>query len=71
MRGRREPHVLEGQETHHGPIVTGLIGAEGDEPLALAWTGLREPFFTRSASRWARWRPARRRWSASRTTRSR
>jgi penicillin amidase len=46
VRGRREPHVLEVQETHHGPIVTGPIGAEGDEPLALAWTGLREPFFT-------------------------
>ena len=46
VRGRREPHVLEVQETHHGPIVTGPLGAEGDEPLALAWTGLREPFFT-------------------------
>jgi penicillin G amidase len=46
VRGRGEPHALEVQETHHGPIVTGPIGAEGDEPLALAWTGLREPFFT-------------------------
>ena len=39
VRGRREPHVLEVQETHHGPIVTGPIGAEGDEPLALALDG--------------------------------
>ena len=46
IRGRAEPHVLEVEETHHGPVVTGPLGAEGDEPLALAWTGLREPFYT-------------------------
>ena len=46
VRGRREPHVLDVQETHHGPVITGPIGAEADEPLALAWTGLREPFYT-------------------------
>jgi penicillin amidase len=46
VRGRPEPEVLEVQETHHGPILTGPLGAAGDEPLSLAWTGLREPFFT-------------------------
>lgn len=46
VRGRSEPRVLEVQETHHGPVVTGPLGARGDEPLALAWTGLREPFYT-------------------------
>jgi len=46
VRGRPEPELLDVQETHHGPVITGPLGAEGDEPLALAWTGLREPFFT-------------------------
>jgi penicillin G amidase len=46
IRGRGEPHRLEVRETHHGPLITGPLGAEGDDPLALAWTGLREPFYT-------------------------
>jgi penicillin amidase len=46
VRGRREPEVVEVEETHHGPVITGPLGAETDEPLALAWTGLREPFVT-------------------------
>jgi penicillin G amidase len=46
MRGRSQPEVLDVLETHHGPIVTRPLGADGAEPLALAWTALREPFFT-------------------------
>jgi penicillin amidase len=46
VRGRAEPERLEVQETHHGPVITGPLGAEDDDPLALAWTGLREPFYT-------------------------
>jgi len=43
LKGRREAELLDVQETHHGPILTGPLGAEGEEPLALAWTALREP----------------------------
>ena len=46
VRGRKQPELVEVRETHHGPLVTDIIGAESDEPLALAWTGLREPFIT-------------------------
>jgi penicillin amidase len=46
VRGRSDPERLEVRETHHGPIVTDALGATGDEPLALAWTALREPFYS-------------------------
>ena len=50
VRGRKTPEVIEVRETHHGPIVNEALGAaSGSEPLALAWTALREPFFTRMA----------------------
>lgn len=50
VRGRREPDVIEVRETHHGPVVNQALGAAADsQPLALAWTALREPFFTRMA----------------------
>ena len=50
VRGRSAPDVLEVRETHHGPIVNEALGARPDaQPLALAWTALREPFFTRMA----------------------
>ncbi len=39
--------VLDVRETHHGPIVNDAFDVTG-EPLALAWTALREPFFTRA-----------------------
>ena len=45
-RARASRSVLEVRETHHGPIVNDPLGAERGEPLALAWTALREPFFT-------------------------
>jgi penicillin G amidase len=45
VSGRSEPEVLEVRETHHGPIVNGPLGARDAEPLALAWTGLRHPWF--------------------------
>jgi penicillin amidase len=47
VRGRSAPEVLEVRETHHGPVMNGPLGAGRGEPLALAWTALREPFFTR------------------------
>jgi penicillin G amidase len=34
---------LDVRETHHGPVVTDVLGAEVGEPLALAWTALKEP----------------------------
>ncbi|MEA2141667.1 MAG: penicillin amidase, partial [Solirubrobacteraceae bacterium] len=50
VKGAREPEVLEVRITHHGPIVNEALGAApGSEPLALAWTALREPFFTAMA----------------------
>src|SRR4051794_3962020 len=42
VRGRHPEH-LELWETHHGPIMNRPLGADG-EPLALAWTALREPW---------------------------
>ncbi|HET7574252.1 MAG TPA: penicillin acylase family protein, partial [Solirubrobacterales bacterium] len=43
VKGRDEPEILEVRETHHGPIVNEALGADEDEPLALAWQTLREP----------------------------
>jgi penicillin amidase len=40
VRGRH-PEPLEIWETHHGPIMNRPLGADG-EPLALAWTALRD-----------------------------
>jgi penicillin amidase len=38
------PETLRVRETHHGPVVNDALGAEaGGEPLALAWTAIREP----------------------------
>src|SRR6185312_6153818 len=34
---------LQVRETHHGPIVNDALGAKSGEPLALAWTAIREP----------------------------
>jgi penicillin amidase len=50
IRGAKEPEAIEVRTTHHGPIVNDALGAgPGTEPLALAWTALREPFFTHMA----------------------
>jgi len=38
------PEPLEIWETHHGPIVNRPLAADSSEPLALAWTALREPW---------------------------
>jgi penicillin amidase len=38
------PEPFEIWETHHGPIVNRALAADGPEPLALAWTALREPW---------------------------
>ena len=34
---------LEVRETHHGPVVTDVLGASAGQPLALSWTAIREP----------------------------
>jgi penicillin G amidase len=47
VRGRSEPELFEVRETHHGPIVNEALDAGEGEPLALSWTALREPFFSR------------------------
>ena len=73
IRGR-SPEQLQVRQTHHGPIVNDALGARAGEPLALAWTAIREPVVeqhrraTRAASRAARswWRPS----AATRSRRS-
>ncbi len=42
VKGRAEPERLTVRETHHGPIVNEALRADEAEPLALAWTALRE-----------------------------
>jgi penicillin G amidase len=42
VKGRDEPVVLMVRLTHHGPIVNEALGADEDEPLALAWQTLSE-----------------------------
>jgi penicillin G amidase len=43
VRGRSNPELLQVQETHHGPVMNDALGARAGEPLALAWTALKEP----------------------------
>ncbi|HTR73722.1 MAG TPA: penicillin acylase family protein [Solirubrobacterales bacterium] len=43
VKGRERPVAMTVRETHHGPIVNEALGADGAEPLALAWQTLREP----------------------------
>jgi penicillin amidase len=38
-----QPEQVEVRETHHGPVVTDVLGAKAGEPLALAWTAIKEP----------------------------
>ncbi len=42
IRGRA-PEPLEVRETHHGPVVTDVLAAKTAQPLALAWTAIKEP----------------------------
>jgi penicillin G amidase len=42
IKGGKTEH-LQVRETHHGPIVNDALGARAGEPLALAWTAIREP----------------------------
>ncbi|MBI5309617.1 MAG: penicillin acylase family protein [Actinobacteria bacterium] len=43
VRGRRKPEILEVRCTHHGPVVTDILGGDPDEPLALSWGSLATP----------------------------
>jgi len=46
VKGRSEPERLRVRATHHGPIVNDFLGADGEEPLALAWTVFDAPGVT-------------------------
>lgn len=43
VKGRTDDQTLVVRETHHGPLVTDVLGADPGEPLALSWTALRLP----------------------------
>jgi penicillin amidase len=51
VKGRPQPDVLEVTVTHHGPIVNEALDASGEQPLALAWTGLRSPCISEAGYR--------------------
>jgi penicillin amidase len=52
VKGRSNAEVIDVTLTHHGPIVSDVVGA--DEPLALCWTGLQHPLLTESGYDMAR-----------------
>jgi penicillin amidase len=54
VKGRSRPEVLDVTVTHHGPIVNDVLGARGEEPLALSWTGLQFPLLTEASVNAAR-----------------
>ncbi|HEX7436999.1 MAG TPA: penicillin acylase family protein, partial [Caldimonas sp.] len=43
VRGQSRPEILEVRSTHHGPIVTDILGHDPSEPLALSWGSLMAP----------------------------
>jgi penicillin G amidase len=59
VKGRSRPETLDVTVTHHGPIVNAALGAEGEPPLSLAWTGLEYPCITESGYRMVLARDAR------------
>jgi penicillin G amidase len=46
VKGRSHAESIDVTVTHHGPIVSEVLGA--DEPIALSWTGLQYPLLTDS-----------------------
>jgi penicillin G amidase len=46
VKGRARPEAIAVTVTHHGPIVNTVLGADGEQPLALCWTGLQYPCIT-------------------------
>jgi penicillin G amidase len=52
VKGRSATEAIDVTVTHHGPIVSDVLGA--DEPLALSWTGLQYPLLTESGYDMAR-----------------
>ena len=52
VKGRSVTEAIDVTVTHHGPIVSDVLGA--DEPLALSWTGLQYPLLTESGYDMAR-----------------
>ncbi len=57
VKGRSATEAIDVTVTHHGPIVSDVLGA--DEPLALSWTGLQYPLLTESGYDMARARNGR------------
>jgi penicillin amidase len=51
VKDRSQPKVVEVTVTHHGPIVNVPLGAEGEPPVALTWTGLEHPCITLAGHR--------------------
>ena len=51
VKGRAQPEALDVTITHHGPIVNEALGADGEQPLALSWTGLQYPCITEAGYR--------------------
>ncbi len=51
VKGRSNPETIDVTITHHGPIVNTVLGAEGEQPLALSWTGLQYPCITEAGYR--------------------
>ncbi len=45
----RDPERLEVLQTHHGPIVNRVLGADEYEPLALSWAALHFPGVSRAS----------------------
>jgi penicillin amidase len=52
VKGRSHAETIDVTVTHHGPIVSDVLGAE--EPIALSWTGLQYPLLTESGYDMAR-----------------
>ncbi len=51
VKGRGQPEALDVTVTHHGPIVNAALGAQDEQPLALAWTGLQYACITEAGYR--------------------
>jgi penicillin amidase len=51
VKGRSDPETVDVTITHHGPIVNEVLDGEGEQPLALSWTGLQYPCITEAGYR--------------------
>jgi penicillin amidase len=51
VKGRSDPETVDVTITHHGPIVNSVLGTDGEQPLALSWTGLQYPCISEAGYR--------------------